>query len=148
MANQKPDEFYVVTHSGSLYRASREKGEYGWPVVEKLVYRQLKGSGVLPGGRLRNGHLVWISQNCVALYDPTPKARLARDINTGLWGGHTNRPVGLFLRREGAEQCLGSDDLKAWDKRWRKQSKEVIETIQGDDLFIVDPNLAAQTAKW
>lgn len=139
---------YAVTRSGSLYGLSYETGENGWPIVEKIAFRNLTESGVAVGGRLRNGCLVWIDAECIALYDPTPKARLARDIHTGLWGGHTNHPVGLFLRRAEAEKCLDSDGLTAWDQRWRRQTREALETLRGDETFIVDPDFAVTAAAW
>jgi hypothetical protein len=137
-------EFFAVTKT-SVYIVNDNKDESGIPTVEKIILREK--SKVPVGGRLRNGKLVGITEERILLYYenyPGRGKRLQRPEDANEWGGGTSQIIALFFNKEEAMKCSDSPDLKAWDPRWEKQTKEVLNSI-GDNhpVFVLSRTLTA-----
>jgi hypothetical protein len=122
-------EFFVVTET-SVYLVTDKKDENGTPIVKKIV---LKGQSKIPvGGRLKNGNLVGITKERILLYEGEMRnGRWQRpeEVNTAFWGGGTSQIIALFLKKEEAMKCFNSENLEAWDRRWKKQTEETLKSI-------------------
>jgi hypothetical protein len=137
-------EFFAVTKT-SVYIVNDKKDENGIPTVEKIALREK--SKIPVGGRLRNGNLVGIMKERIVLYYencPGRGERLQRPEDANEWGGGTSPIIALFLNKEEAMNCSNSADLKAWDPRWEKQTKEILNSI-GDNhpVFVLFRTFAA-----
>ena len=141
-------EFFAITET-SVYIITDKKDENGIPTVEKIA---LRGKSKIPvGGKLRNGSLVGITKERILLYYesyPGHGKRLQRPEDANEWGGGTSQIIALFLNKEEAMNCSNSQDLKAWDPRWEKQTKKVLNSI-GDNhpVFVLSRTLAADLNK-
>jgi hypothetical protein len=126
--------FYAVTTT-SVYLVSDEKGEYGWPIVEKVA---LCGeSRVKVGGRLKGGTSVGVARGFILLYD-SHKGQPPEMVNTIHWGGYTSGVIGLFMRKREAMACLKTKYKEILDPRWKAQTEEVRRRIGHDHpVFIL-----------
>jgi hypothetical protein len=142
-------EFFAVTET-SVYRVADEKDANGIPIVEKIVLREK--SKIPVGGRLRNGNLVGIMKERIVLYfrDHRPDGNeVLRPEEANEWGGGTSPIIALFLNKEEAMNCSNSVDLKPWDQRWKKQTRETLTAI-GDNhpVFMLSKAFIAPRVMW
>jgi len=135
-------KFFTVTET-SVYSVSDERDKKGRPIVEKIA---LRGKSKIPvGGRLTGGKFVGIMQNLV-LYnqDHSKSGGIQRpdEIDSSFEGGHTSYIIALFLNKDEAMACSGSENLKMFDPRWRKQTEEVLRVIgnKHHPVFILPRN--------
>ncbi len=125
------ERFYAVTTT-SLYEVSAEKDGLGIPLVVKLA---LKGASLVKvGGRLHNGRLIAVTRLGLILYDeefPRPGRRQRiEEVSFIFWGGNTSPIIGLFLDIQEAIICFNClPNVKFGDKRWQKETQEVLDSI-------------------
>lgn len=129
--------FQAVTIT-SLYHAAIY-GSKGVPVLTKLAQRNGCESKVAVGSRLTQGTMLGVAQKIV-LFVPegggiTSYQREFLLVNTRYWGEHTSDVVGLFLRKEDAERCMTTNDVKPCDERWRKETVETLKAIGRDHPY-------------
>ncbi|MBM2820662.1 MAG: hypothetical protein HW405_422 [Candidatus Berkelbacteria bacterium] len=120
-------QFFAVTRSKSLYRVTDEiDPETQIPLVEKLLL--LGESRVIPGGRLKNGNLVGIT-NCILMFFTDKHNHTAWSVSANYLGGHSSPIIALFLEGTKARECLESEALEPWDTRWQTESAAVLRAI-------------------
>lgn len=122
-------EFYAVTKT-SVYHVKDERDEHGCPIIEKIALRGESRVGV--GERLRGGYRVAVTKIGIFPYVPDPHDGDAPEsVNTICWGDRSSPLTGLFLRKEDAMACFGSENLVAYDKRWQRETEKVMNAIGG-----------------
>ena len=120
-------QFFAVTRSKSLYRVTDEKDpDTHAPIVEKIVL--LGESQVIPGGRLKHGNLVGIT-DCIQMFVTDKHNHTANFVSTSYWGGHSSPIIALFLEETKARECLEPEALQPWDTRWQAESAAVLRAI-------------------
>ena len=109
-------------------------------MVEKVVIKNGAESSVVAGGRLKNGHLVGISNESLALYDEDhPKAgrRQPPDmVNYAFWGGGATPIKALLIDKCEALECL-NDDSEEKTEFWKERTKKVVDLIGNDHQTFV-----------
>lgn len=138
--------FYAVTayngnkapKSASVYEVRIENNE---AIVQKIA---LKGKSSLKvGDRLDKGSVVAVSHSSgLQRYTPHKGLRMD-DVNTINFGGGSAPIVALFSRIDSAIRCLQKEELKNWDKRFKKSTEKVLRKIgvQTTELVRLDHRL-------
>ena len=149
-ASEYLEKFYAVTVNGSLYSV-KILGSEEIPVVIKIKDREGSSSGVVCGGKLEGGTMVFIGE-CVNMFKPIDSKERPKKIvdkKDVLWGGHTSYIAALFLSGDDALFCQMQENLETWDLRWKNQTIATLNAIGKDHprcliseekLELIDPN--------
>ncbi len=143
------EKFWFVTITGSLYRASIEKGK---AVAEKIALKPGQQSRLKVGEKLQGGNLLGVmdisrgfdgsravmisytASNDDPPFDP-PESGNATSLR-----GFTHPIVGLFCTKGAATKCFNSEDQTPWDLRFRPESLRVAKRIGNRHLcFVISP---------
>lgn len=122
-------EFYAVTKN-SLYCAS--VGGVGQaPFIIKIISRD-KNNRIKLGEKIDNGSMIAIGTYLQFFTPESDSPILPQKVN---WGGCTSKIVALFMDKNTALQCVGSQDYVPCDPRWKKNTIEVLRAIGTDHLY-------------
>lgn len=123
-------EFFVVTGT-SAYRVSHDGEVKNAPVVEKIDCNG--DSAIAIGERLKPapGEKLLISPDWLCFFEPEPD-KPVETLSNAHFGAHSSPIIALFLNRDRALACLEFGDKVPADKRWTRETKEVLDMIPAD----------------
>lgn len=124
------DCFFVVTRT-SVYKVYRDQ-ENSQPCMEKI---HLFGQSQVPVGHKGTNTMIGITRACLVAYTTDKKNSPPGMVNTKYWGNTTSAIVAIFPGEAEAMECSRQDDLKPWDKRWSRVTKETLAEIREECSF-------------
>lgn len=140
---ERPDEFFVATTSGSLYKVTR--GANG-PELVKLASKKERLAEPEPFEEPGYPKLL-VAPATLVFFDTI----LVKDLNHAVLRAgagefpHTAGVAALFLREDHAWACQAASHTRKLDVRWLTETLEVVDALGlEDDTFVLsdDPKLS------